>query len=267
MKQGDVATVSFSGTQLAEAKIAQIRARVQGLALRCYVVRDAGNGSAAAYAARLSQLAPRAGIALTQIGYDQLDGLSAGPARDPVLFLEPAPDHIDVQGWRNRLGPARDAEGLHPLNVGKCALGEGGIAPPTAQAAYLVAQHLVGSLIGKKVAIVGASVVVGQPLAVMMMRAGATVCVAQKATQDLAAQTRDADVVIVAAGVPNLIGAAHIREGAYVIDVGVTRVGDDLVGDADRAALQGIAAVVTAVPDGVGPLTAACLFENLARLT
>ncbi|MEP1768804.1 MAG: bifunctional 5,10-methylenetetrahydrofolate dehydrogenase/5,10-methenyltetrahydrofolate cyclohydrolase [Sulfitobacter sp.] len=260
------ATVVFSGTEMAETKIAAIRARLKGEITRCCVVRDAQSGPAAAYAVRLAGFAAAAGITVVEMGYDQLEALLTEEAQSPVIFLQPAPPEVNVADWIARLGPLRDAEGLHPLNVGRCALGRGAILPPTAHAALAVARQIAGPLLGKKVAIVGASLVVGQPLAVLMMQEGATVRVAQHATLDLAAETRDADVVITAAGVPHLLGADHIRAGAVVIDVGVTRVGDDLLGDADHCALEGVAAVRTHVPDGVGPVTAAYLFENIANL-
>jgi len=259
-------TEIFVGHDIAEAKTTAVRARLKGRRTTCCVVRDDHSGSATAYAARLAALAKPAGITVIEMGYHQLGELTEGGAQDPVIFLQPAPTGVNVAELIEQLGPLRDAEGLHPLNVGRCALGDGLVIPPTAHAALLVAQHLVGPLAGKKVTIVGASQVVGQPLALLMMQNGATVRVAQQSTLDLKAETRDADVIISATGVPNLIGIHHVRQGAVVIDVGVTRVDDKLVGDADQNALDGIAAALTHVPGGVGPITAACLFENVAML-
>lgn len=256
----------FSGIEMAEEKIAGLRRQLGGRTAVCHVVRDTVNGSAIAYAKRLVDLGAQTGIRVVETGYDEVQALRTDDARAPVMFLHPAPPAMDLAALIAALGPARDAEALHPLNAGKLVLGAQRIVPPTAQAALLVAEHLVGPLDGKRVAVVGASGRVGLPLAVLLTQRGATVRIAHQRTRDLAAETRDAEVVISAAGVPRLIGADHIAAGACVIDVGTTLVGGKLVGDVDLVAVTGKAGVVTHVPDGVGPLTAACLLENIVTL-
>lgn len=262
-----IQTDTFVGTEIAEAKIAEIRRQLGGKVAICRVVRDSESGSAMAYATRLVTLGSEAGITVVEMGYTQLEDLLADTAQDPVIFLHPAPVGVDVASLIETLGASRDAEGLHPLNAGKLTLGVHQIAPPTAQAALIIAQHLAGSLSGKRITIVGASNIVGLPLAQLLIHEGATVRVAQESTLDLLAETCDADVVISATGVPGLIGADHIAQGAFVIDVGITRVAGKLVGDVNLETVLGKAAAVTHVPDGVGPITAACLFENILMLS
>jgi len=123
--------------------------------------------------------------------------------------------------------------------------------------------EIMGSLKGLRVVVVGASPVVGRPLALMLLEKEATVTVCHVATVDLASHTREADVIISATGVAGLIRADHIREGAVLLDVGIVRTEKGLVGDIDLDSVQGKAAVVTHVPDGVGPVTTACLLENI----
>lgn len=255
----------FSGTEMAASIL-------DGLAPRSgdglHVLADPGAAGAAAYARRISEQAARIGLPLVLTGYPQTDAERATLLSSrtlPVLALSPAPAGFDRQGFLDQLGPDRDVEGLHPGNAGLLATGRAGIMPPTAEAATLIAEHLAGSLSRAVVAIVGASASVGRPLAMAMLARGATVRVAQDTTKDLAGETRDADIVCAAAGVPGLIGRAHLRKGTIAIDIGVTRVGDRLVGDIDAEGVIGHVAWLTEVPDGVGPVTTACLMRNALR--
>jgi methylenetetrahydrofolate dehydrogenase (NADP+)/methenyltetrahydrofolate cyclohydrolase len=254
-----IETKIFTGTRIANAKIATLRRKLGQRKVTCDIVFDTQSAPAAAYAARLVALGAQAGINVRELDYSQT-------TQHPALFLEPAPAGVDIASLISTLGAAQDAEGLHPLNLGKLTLGVHHIAPPTAQAAQLVTRHLAGTLIGKKVTIVGASRIVGLPLAQLMIHEGATVRIAQESTSDLSRETHDADIVISATGVPELIKAKHIADGAIVVDIGITLQDGRLVGDVDQASVLGKAAVVTHVPDGVGPVTAACLFENIVAI-
>lgn len=238
---------------------------------RCTVLLDQTNTGMNAYAERLRSMAVQAGIKLEIETYpanaaglfERIAALKDYPAIDAVATLYPLPSGVDPLELALALGPDKDIDGLHPLNAGRLALGVPSRAPATAQACLLMAQELAGSLKGKNVTIIGASRIVGRPLAQMLLDHEATVSITHAATQDLPTHTRQADIIITAAGVPKLIGADHVTKGAIVIDVAINRTETGLVGDADQAALNGLVSVITHVPDGVGPITTACLFRNI----
>lgn len=263
----------FTGHALAgriHGDIRQAIARL-GRAPRCTVLIDEANAPMAAYAARQREAAAKLGIELAFAGYerspegvrDQLRRLGEDPRLDAVMTLYPLPPGIDRVEAALLVGADRDVDGLHPQNAGLLALGAPARPPATARACRLAIRELAGSLRGAEIAIVGASRIVGRPLAAMLLDAEATVTVCHVATRDLADHTRRADIVVSAAGVAGLIGGSHIRDGAILVDVSIIRTEAGLVGDIDLAAVDGKASVVTHVPDGIGPVTTACLFENV----
>lgn len=266
-------TVIMTGFDIAREINEETRIRVaaRNRPPRCTVLLDASNTGMNAYATRLKTMAQDAGIVLDTENYPagnegvfkRIDALREDVGVDAVATLFPLPKGVKPVDLALALGSEKDIDGLHPLNAGNLALGTMSRPPATAKACLLVAQHLTGSLRGINVAIVGASRIVGRPLAQMLLDEEATVTITHAATRDLSAQTRGADVIISAAGVPGLIGASHVGKGAIVIDVAITRTSAGLVGDADQAALFGIASVITHVPDGIGPVTTACLFKNI----
>lgn len=265
----------FKGFELAEAINAQTRTLVETLARppRCVVLMDVANAGMSAYVRRQQTSAEALGIAIEPEAYsaeaagvlERLRELAAEGDVDAVATLYPLPPGVDARGAALVLGAARDVDGLHPMNAGDLALGAATRPPATAMACLLIAEALAGSLKGREVVLVGASRIVGRPLANLLLDCEATVTVTHAATRDLAAHTRSADIVITAAGVPGLIGAGHLRDGATVLDVSINRVGDGLVGDVDLASLAGRAMTVTHVPDGVGPVTTACLMRNITE--
>lgn len=238
---------------------------------RCTILLDQTNAGMNAYGERLRSMAIGAGVKLETETYpansaglfERITALKDDPAIDAVATLYPLPSGVDALDLALALGPDKDIDGLHPLNAGRLAFGVSSRTPATAQACLLMAQELAGSLKGKNVTIIGASRIVGRPLAQMLLDHEATVSITHAATRDLPAHTRQADIIITAAGVPKLIGADHVTKGAIIIDVAINRTETGLVGDADQAALNGLASVITHVPDGVGPITTACLFRNI----
>jgi len=263
----------FTGHALAERIHDGIREKIVrlGRAPRCAVLIDETSAPMAAYASRQREAAARLGIELSFAGYetsperlhDQLARLAADPRLDAVMTLYPLPTGIEPVEAAVLIGPDKDVDGLHPLNAGLLALGAAARPPATARACRLAIGELAGSLRGAEIVVVGASRIVGRPLAAMLLDAEATVTVCHVATRDLAEHTRRADIVVSAAGVAGLIGAAHIRDGAILVDVSIIRTEAGLVGDVDLASVDGKAATVTHVPDGIGPITTACLFENV----
>lgn len=268
-------TTLFTGHALAETVNRRTRALIGQLGRppRCRVLLSPGSPPMRAYADRQRQTAAALGIDLSVEPYAegreavmaQLDRLGRDASVDAVMTLYPLPEGTDPVEAAKRTGIARDVDGLHPLNAGLLALGGAARPPATARACALAIDHLLASVKGAEIVIVGASRIVGRPLASMLLDREATVTVCHAATRDLADHTGRADLVVTAAGVPGLIGARHIRDGAILVDVSIVRTDAGLVGDVDTAAVTGKAAVVTHVPDGIGPITTACLFENVVK--
>jgi methylenetetrahydrofolate dehydrogenase (NADP+)/methenyltetrahydrofolate cyclohydrolase len=180
---------------------------------------------------------------------------------DAILVQLPLPGHIDEEHVIRAVSPAKDVDGLHPLNAGELYLGRPAIVPATPRGIMaLLAEHGV-ELEGARAVVIGRSAIVGKPIAHLLLQTNATVTVCHSRTRDLAKHTRSADVLVVAVGSPALVTADMVKPGAVVVDVGMNRTDAGLVGDVDPGAFE-VAAAMTPVPGGVGPLTIACLLEN-----
>jgi methylenetetrahydrofolate dehydrogenase (NADP+)/methenyltetrahydrofolate cyclohydrolase len=193
-----------------------------------------------------------------------LDELNADPAVDAVLVQMPLPGHLDPVALLERIDPAKDADGLHPANLGRLVLGRPGLRPATPAGILRLLDHYGIATRGAFVVVVGRSFLVGRPLAILLGLKGrdATVALAHTATRDLLHLTRRAEILVAAAGCAGLIRREHVRPGATVIDVGANPTDDGLVGDVDFAAVAEVAGAITPVPGGVGPMTIAGLLEN-----
>ena len=184
---------------------------------------------------------------------------------DGILLQLPLPTHLDRYEILQYIDPAKDVDGLHPLNQGYLFQGNPRIVPCTPLGCLQLIQSCCMDLTGIKVTIVGTSVLVGRPLALLLMQQGATVTLANSKTRDLAMVTQSADIIISATGQPHLITAAHVKEGAIVIDVGIIKLNDQLVGDVNFADVKKKAAFITPVPGGVGPMTIINLMSNILK--
>jgi len=184
-----------------------------------------------------------------------------------ILLQLPLPGGLNPQSAMMSILPEKDVDGFHPRNMGALLLGAERLVPCTPLGIIYALERLDKKLEGTEVAIVGHSNVVGKPLAAMMLNRNATVQVCHVFTRDLAEHTRDADILVVAAGVPGLIKKEMVRPGAYIFDVGINRVGDKTVGDVDYEAVSQIAGAITPVPGGVGPLTVAMLLRQTLNAT
>jgi methylenetetrahydrofolate dehydrogenase (NADP+)/methenyltetrahydrofolate cyclohydrolase len=195
---------------------------------------------------------------------DLIRTLNADPAVDGMIVQLPLPDGLDGNRAVATVDPVKDADGLHPYNLGLMVLGRPGPRPATPSGIMRILAHYGVATAGKTAVIVGRSFLVGRPLALMLGAKGvdATVVQAHSRTPDLAAVTRRADILVVAIGRPSMIGADHVKPGAVVIDVGVNRTDGGLVGDVDYGPVAEIAAAITPVPGGVGPMTIASLLAN-----
>lgn len=186
---------------------------------------------------------------------------------DGILVQLPLPDHLDAVTLLNQIDPDRDADGLHPVNLGRLVRGEPGLQSCTPAGVMRLLKEYQIDLKGKQAVMVGRSILVGKPLALMLLAADATVTIAHSRTPDLAAITRSADILVTAIGRTALITAEMVKPGAVVIDVGINRIVDptgkaQLVGDVQFAAVQEIAGWITPVPGGIGPMTVTMLLHN-----
>jgi methylenetetrahydrofolate dehydrogenase (NADP+)/methenyltetrahydrofolate cyclohydrolase len=194
----------------------------------------------------------------------RIAGLNVSDEADAILVQLPLPDHIDEERVIRTIAPAKDVDGLHPLNAGELYLGRPAIVSATPRGVMaLFAEHGV-PLEGARAVVIGRSAIVGKPMAHLLLQANATVTICHSRTRDLAKHTREADVLVVAVGSPALVTADMVKPGAVVVDVGMNRTDAGLVGDVDPAAFE-VASAMTPVPGGVGPMTIACLLENAVR--
>jgi methylenetetrahydrofolate dehydrogenase (NADP+)/methenyltetrahydrofolate cyclohydrolase len=209
-----------------------------------------------------------------------VDEYNSDPRVDGILLQLPLPKHLSQDALLDRIDPTKDADGLHPLNQGLLARGSGVLRPCTPLGAmhlidlayssatpgdptYLPSQTPRADLSGKRVVVIGRSILVGKPVGLLALERNATVVYAHSKTKDLPSVTREADIVIAAVGVPNLVKGDWIREGAVVIDVGINRLPTGkLTGDVDFESAAPRASAITPVPGGVGPMTVVMLINN-----
>jgi len=207
--------------------------------------------------------------------YDTIDELNGDPEIHGILVQMPLPDHVPKREVLRRIDPAKDVDGFHPENVGRLVAGDARFKPCTPHGIQkLLAAYDVDPE-GQDTVVVGRSEIVGKPMANLLMQkaegGNATVTVCHSRTADLAEKTRNADIVIAAAGVPEMIDGSMLSEGTVVVDVGVNRVdadtekGYELVGDVEFESAKEQASAITPVPGGVGPMTIAMLLYNTAK--
>jgi methylenetetrahydrofolate dehydrogenase (NADP+)/methenyltetrahydrofolate cyclohydrolase len=192
-----------------------------------------------------------------------LDELSADPGVHGVICQTPLPKGITLDQVGQHIAVAKDVDGANPESLGRLAAGLPAFAPATAQAVVEILKREGTPLVGADVTVVGRSNVVGKPAALLLLAEHATVTICHSRTRDLAGHTRQADILVAAIGRARMLGAEYVKPGAVVIDVGTNPTEDgQLVGDVDTAAVEPVAAAVTPVPGGVGPVTTAMLLAN-----
>jgi methylenetetrahydrofolate dehydrogenase (NADP+)/methenyltetrahydrofolate cyclohydrolase len=191
--------------------------------------------------------------------------LNADPDVNGIIVQMPLPPSIRLRAVVDAIDPAKDIDGIHPLNAGLLRLGYDGFLPATAHAAVEILRRSGIEIEGRRAVVIGRSAVVGMPAAFLLVRENATVTVCHSRTRDLAHHVRDAEILVVAVGHPGLVTGSMLRRGAVVVDVGINVVGDALVGDVDFESARRVASAITPVPGGVGPLTNALLLAHLAR--
>jgi methylenetetrahydrofolate dehydrogenase (NADP+)/methenyltetrahydrofolate cyclohydrolase len=208
--------------------------------------------------------APEASIREEEL-LDLVRELGADDDVDGILVQLPLPAHIDPDAVVGALDPQKDVDGLTPVNAGLLAHGTPGLVPCTPAGVMELLAHEGVELEGAEAVVVGRSKLVGVPVARLLLGANATVTMCHSRSRDLDATCRRADILVAAVGVPRLLGAEAVKPGAVVIDVGMNRLEDELCGDVDYEAAAEVAAAITPVPGGVGPMTIAMLLANTLR--
>jgi methylenetetrahydrofolate dehydrogenase (NADP+)/methenyltetrahydrofolate cyclohydrolase len=263
------------GRPLAERVRAQVAADVAGLGQIGLATIQVGKDEASTiYLARKHEAAADVEIAAVdrKLHHDtteeellaEIAGLNGNDEIDGILVQLPLPRHIDEARVIAAIDPVKDVDGLHPFNAGHLYLGRPTLVPATPLGVIaLLAEHKI-QLEGARAVVVGRSALVGKPVAHLLLQANATVSICHTRTDDLERYTLDADVLVVAAGRPEIVTADMVKSGSAVVDVGINRTENGLVGDVDPDAATH-AAFITPVPGGVGPMTIAMLLQNTVR--
>ena len=247
--------------------------RLPGLA----VLMVGDNPASAAYVRNKERACAKVGIAsfgkhypanATQAELElAIHALNEDDRVDGILVQLPLPDHLDAISLLYQIAPDKDADGLHPINLGRLVRGEEGLRSCTPAGVMRLLQEYQIDLKGKNAVVLGRSILVGKPMALMLLEADCTVTVAHSRTQNLESITSQADILIAAVGRTEMITANMVKPGAVVIDVGINRVVNldgtsRLAGDVDFDAVKTVADFITPVPGGIGPMTVAMLLEN-----
>ncbi len=237
------------------------------------VVQVGADAASSVYVAKKREACAKLGIVshshdleatISQGELDALvDELNRDDRIDGILVQLPLPEHLSADSIINRIDPDKDVDGFHPTNIGRLAIRQPGLRPCTPFGVMRLLEETGCDLHGMEAVVVGASNIVGRPMALELLLAGATVTVCHRFTQNLAEHVRRADLLVVAAGKPGLVHGKWVKEGAIVIDVGIHRREDgSLHGDVDFDAVAERAGFLTPVPGGVGPMTIAMLMHN-----
>ena len=280
MKPGEVTTATIIdgralGHKVREAVAARVAASDRPVRLDAVLV---GNDRAAEIYAR-NQQKTCANVGIEYVlhrvpegaGYDEIAGrvllLNTDEQVTALMLHLPLPEGVDTERVQSLIDTAKDVEGVNPANIGNVVYGRRSLVPCTALATVEMIESTGVTLKGARCVVIGASNIVGKPVAVLLMRAEATVISTNKYTKDIKSLTREADVLVAAAGVPGLVTADMVKPGAIVIDVGINRVEAEdgsmrTVGDVDFDGVSHVAGALSPVPGGVGPMTVAMLLRN-----
>ncbi|MEL6383374.1 MAG: bifunctional methylenetetrahydrofolate dehydrogenase/methenyltetrahydrofolate cyclohydrolase FolD [Cyanobacteria bacterium J06626_18] len=267
-------------TQMALAQTIQTWAPQVGRPPGLAVIMVGDNPASAAYVRNKERACDRVGVASfgqhvgKETSQDYLLGaiaeLNADDRVDGILLQLPVPEHLDAVELLNAIDPQKDADGLHPVNMGRLLRGEAGLQSCTPLGVMQLLEAYEIPIEGQQAIVLGRSILVGKPMGSLLLAANATVTMAHSRTRDLVKLTQMADIVVAAIGCPGFITADHIKPGAVVIDVGINRIETEtgqyrLVGDVDYEAVSPIASAVTPVPGGIGPMTVAMLLHNTVQ--
>ncbi len=197
---------------------------------------------------------------------DIVEVLNCDENVDGILIQLPLPKHIDTNVVLNFINPKKDVDGFHPENMGNLLVGEKQSVACTPRGVMHLLKEYNIEFEGKKAVVIGRSNIVGKPMALLLLEENATVTICHGKTSDLSSYTKEADILVVAIGKPKFITADMVKPGAVVIDVGINRVEEGIVGDVDFEAVKEVASYITPVPGGIGPMTIVSLLENTFEL-
>lgn len=237
------------------------------------IVRFTDAGPEVAYAESLARAATRVGaramdvhlpaeVSMTETA-EAIERLNEDPSVDGVVVIYPVPHHLEREAVDRLVDPTKDVDGINPVSTDRLEHGQPTFVPATALAVLEILRDFEVPIAGRDAVVVGRSRVVGQPTSILLANAGANVAVAHRRTPDLARATRPAEILVVAAGVPRLIGPEHVNPNAVVVDCGINVVGEQVIGDVDYERVQPLVAAITPVPGGVGPVTTIMLLEQV----
>jgi methylenetetrahydrofolate dehydrogenase (NADP+)/methenyltetrahydrofolate cyclohydrolase len=265
----------IDGKAVAAAIRGSVAARVASLPYRpgLAVILVGDDPASVTYVRNKDSAAARAGIDVRTLRLpadtsqaallERIESLNADPAVDGILVQLPLPSHIDTRTIVEAVDPAKDVDGLHPVNVGRLASGRPALVPCTPLGVMRLLADAKVTISGARALVLGRSVLVGRPVVALLLAENATVTVAHSHTRDLPEECRRAEILIATVGRAELVRGDWVRPGATIIDVGINRTADGkLVGDVAFAECAAVAGAITPVPGGVGPMTIACLLEN-----
>ena len=193
---------------------------------------------------------------------EKIEELNKDETISGILVQLPLPKHIDKQKVIETIAPSKDVDGFHPMNVGNLSSGYESSVPCTPLGCYLMIKKIEPNLSGKKAVIVGRSNLNGKPMTQLLLKENCTVTITHSRTKDLKAECLEADIIVAAVGIPELVKGDWVKKDAIVIDVGINKTGNGLVGDVAFDEVSKVAKALTPVPGGVGPMTIACLLKN-----
>lgn len=273
--------VLLEGKLVAAAHKAFIQEKIADLAMQgiqpgLAIILIGDDAASRIYTKRMTKLAESLGLAVfvrelpasatQEQALELMDELSRNVAVHGILPMMPVPAHLDVEQLIARMDPAKDVDGLHPVNIGFVAAGKKNAAAPcTPRAVMAILEHFRIDPAGKQAVIIGRSNVVGKPLMHLLLAKNATVTVCHSKTQDLAAVVRQGDIVVAAVGKARMVTADMIKPGAVVIDVGINEVDGAMFGDVDYEPVAAVAGAITPVPGGVGSVTTTMVLEAVLR--
>lgn len=268
-----MSAILLRGRPAADAVLEHVRSQTDALSFRprLVFVRAGDDPASESYVRAKARKAEAAGIRAETVvlpaATDQAELLATvrrlndDADVDGILVQLPLYAHLDESAVLEAIDPAKDVDGFHPVNVGRLWSGEDGLVPATPAGLLQLLDHYGYPVEGRRAVVVGRSNLVGKPAAALLLRRHATVLIAHSRTPDLAAATREADILVVAVGRPGLVGPAMVKPGAVVLDVGLSRVAGEIRGDVDPAVAE-VAGALTPMPGGTGPMTVAMVIRN-----
>ena len=267
----------INGTELALRYKDELKAKIEKLEVKpkLAVVLVGDNKASISYIKSKEKAASYVGIDFLLIKKEEdttqtellklIDDLNHDDIVDGILVQMPLPKHIDEKVIMDHIDPDKDVDGLNKLNVGKLALHEDGFVPCTPLGVMAILKEMGVDIKGKHAVVIGRSALVGSPLSKLLLNNDATVTVCHRNTEDLRSITKMADILVVAIGRAKYIDDSYIKEGAYVVDVGINHVDGKLCGDVDFDKVVDKVKAITPVPKGVGPMTVCMLMENVYK--